>query len=289
MKLNHAEESCVTQGERKRYSEDNPSFFAKYLKYNTAVDRMEKILKQNEEQMYPESKERALELFKIQTVLDDTKPGEYASQTSVDEEIFLQKEAANATAHTAGSKYAGINPNLLINRNHLRKQKTPGSKRADASQAFATMGFVKYKNGTSSGKITDMPDAPRKGRKHQGYDLIGNSVHNTHLHGVIESAGFLNDLGNFVIIKYSNGSRVRIGHMKESTAKWQGKIVKPNEYIGSVGNTGSSSRGAHADFRFMNNDGKLISAEKFKKDLDNLYISTIKLVSNQKTINHHSS
>ncbi len=205
------------------------------------------------------------EQVKIDTALQDYNAGKISKEEFKAAMQDTQRRIVAIQKINTGK----VNANLLINGTYLRSQRTPESTRDTASKAFKSLAFVRTSTGFASGNISDggMPSSPREKGNHKGYDVLGKQVYNTHSDGVVESAGYINDLGNFIIIKYSNGSRVRMGHLATDTSKWQGKTILANQFIGYEGNTGSASHGYHTDFRFMNKAGILISVEQFLKDL----------------------
>ena len=84
--------------------------------------------------------------------------------------------------------------------------------------------------------------------------------------GTVIFAGFTPDFGNYAVIKYSNGSYMRVGHLSTSTSHLQGKRLSAGAYIGMAGSTGYST-GTHLHVDFWDKNRQIISAERFQRGL----------------------
>ena len=93
---------------------------------------------------------------------------------------------------------------------------------------------------------------------HQGLDIStdrGQPVVTT-ADGVVESASYTGDYGNFVVIQHAFGLTTRYGHLSKFNVK-PGQQVKRNEVIGFVGATGRAT-GFHLHYEILAN-GKLLN------------------------------
>jgi murein DD-endopeptidase MepM/ murein hydrolase activator NlpD len=93
---------------------------------------------------------------------------------------------------------------------------------------------------------------------HTGLDIStpkGQPVYAT-AEGVVESASYTGDYGNFLVIKHDFGLTTRYGHLSGFNVK-PGTQVHRGDVIGFVGSTGRST-GAHLHYEIMVN-GKLIN------------------------------
>jgi murein DD-endopeptidase MepM/ murein hydrolase activator NlpD len=84
--------------------------------------------------------------------------------------------------------------------------------------------------------------------------------------GSVIYAGYLSDFGNYVVVKYDNGSYARFGHLSSSTKHLLGKKITPNAFLGYAGSTGRST-GVHLHVDFWDKNRNLISVEKFQKGI----------------------
>jgi murein DD-endopeptidase MepM/ murein hydrolase activator NlpD len=97
---------------------------------------------------------------------------------------------------------------------------------------------------------------------HQGLDIgakIGTPVKST-ADGKVIFAGKQGPLGNLVIIDHGHGLLTRYGHLKKISIN-RGDIVKRNEIIGEVGNTGRST-GSHLHYEVHLN-GVPVNPQKY--------------------------
>jgi len=93
---------------------------------------------------------------------------------------------------------------------------------------------------------------------HQGIDIStekGNPVFAT-ADGIVESAAYNGDYGNFIVVRHDFGLTTRYGHLSAFVAK-PGQRVKRGDIIARVGSTGRST-GAHLHYEILAN-GKLIN------------------------------
>jgi murein DD-endopeptidase MepM/ murein hydrolase activator NlpD len=67
--------------------------------------------------------------------------------------------------------------------------------------------------------------------------------------GVVTSAGWHDQLGNYVCVKHDNGHESRYGHLSKISAQ-KGKRIKQDEKIGLVGQTGLAT-GPHLHFEWL--------------------------------------
>jgi len=68
-------------------------------------------------------------------------------------------------------------------------------------------------------------------------------------HGVVTSAGWHDQLGNYVCVKHDDGNESRYGHLSKISAQ-KGKRIKQDERIGLVGQTGLAT-GPHLHFEWL--------------------------------------
>jgi murein DD-endopeptidase MepM/ murein hydrolase activator NlpD len=109
--------------------------------------------------------------------------------------------------------------------------------------------------GTFGGRADPFTGEPAN---HQGIDIStekGDSVYAT-ADGVVESASYNGDYGNFMVIRHDFGLATRYGHLSAFVVK-PGQIVKRGEIIARVGSTGRST-GAHLHYEILAN-GKLVN------------------------------
>jgi murein DD-endopeptidase MepM/ murein hydrolase activator NlpD len=93
---------------------------------------------------------------------------------------------------------------------------------------------------------------------HQGLDIStekGQPVYAT-ADGVVESASYTGDYGNFIVLTHDFGLSTRYGHLSAFNVS-PGAKVKRGDVIGFVGSTGRST-GAHVHYEVLAN-GKLIN------------------------------
>lgn len=89
---------------------------------------------------------------------------------------------------------------------------------------------------------------------HLGVDFsaqMGNPIYAT-ASGIVEYAGFKDDLGNNVIIDHKNGFKTKYSHMKNLRVR-KGRSVSKGDIIGTIGNTGHTS-GAHLHYEILKDD-----------------------------------
>lgn len=95
---------------------------------------------------------------------------------------------------------------------------------------------------------------------HSGVDMA--CAHGTDIYaameGTVESTGFNNVYGNYVIIRHHSGYKTLYGHMSAILCV-RGRSVTKNTVIGKVGNTGMST-GPHLHFTVFKN-GKQVNPE----------------------------
>ncbi|MEO3945763.1 peptidoglycan DD-metalloendopeptidase family protein [Gorillibacterium sp. CAU 1737] len=90
----------------------------------------------------------------------------------------------------------------------------------------------------------------RWGKLHKGIDLTsGNKNILASDNGVVESAGYRYDYGNYVLINHKNGYKTMYGHLSKISVS-QGQIVEKGEKIGYMGSTGDST-GVHLHFEVI--------------------------------------
>lgn len=178
---------------------------------------------------------------------------------------------ANAKAQV--SKIKATNDSFLLNANYIKTQDVPTYTK-DAVGAFNSLGLLRGKVGQRV--QTDITSRPQQSRtingqesRHIGYDLGATSetkVHSAPMGGSVIYAGYLSDFGNYVVVKYDNGSYARFGHLSSSTKHLLGKKITPNAFLGYAGSTGRST-GVHLHVDFWDKNRNLISVEKFQKGI----------------------
>lgn len=101
-------------------------------------------------------------------------------------------------------------------------------------------------------------------RKHGGTDVAvqggeGVEIRNPNKNGVITFAGFEKSLGYYMLIRYDDGTYMRLLHLKEpkgySMKQMIGQKVSKGAFLGRIGNTGAS-HGAHLHVDFFKRDEK---------------------------------
>lgn len=172
------------------------------------------------------------------------------------------------------NKIAATNDSFLLNANYIKAQPTPVYNRQESINAFKQLGFLRGQAGQRvNPQITSAPNSNRvingKYSPHKGYDLGATTqtrINNCGMSGKVINAGYLNDFGNYVIIKYDNGNYARFGHLSTNTSYLKGKTIPPNANIGLAGSTGYST-GVHLHVDFWDSNKHLISAEQFAKGI----------------------
>jgi murein DD-endopeptidase MepM/ murein hydrolase activator NlpD len=109
--------------------------------------------------------------------------------------------------------------------------------------------------GTFGGRADPFTGEPAN---HQGIDIStekGDPVYAT-ADGIVESASYNGDYGNFMVIRHDFGLATRYGHLSAFVAK-PGAHVKRGDVIARVGSTGRST-GAHLHYEILAN-GKLVN------------------------------
>lgn len=109
--------------------------------------------------------------------------------------------------------------------------------------------------------------SPFTGRRefHQGLDIAaraGTPVAAS-ADGVVVFSGRKGALGNAIVIDHGNGLITRYGHL-QSCLKKQGAVVRREDIVGTVGNTGLST-GPHLHYEVLNN-GVVVNPEKYILD-----------------------
>lgn len=177
---------------------------------------------------------------------------------------------ASAKANMKQTK--ATNDSFLLNANYIKSQQAPAYKAESAIKAFKQLGLERGVVGQKiQPQITSAPNDNRmiNGKKapHKGYDLGATNdtrVHSVNMRGTCVFAGFEpNGFGNYVVIKYDNGTYMRAGHFSTSTKHLQGKTIPAGMYLGNAGSTGFST-GTHLHVDFWNKNRELISVEKFQ-------------------------
>lgn len=176
-----------------------------------------------------------------------------------------------AELQTEYNNIGATNDSFLLNVNYIRSQKAPAYSAAKAINTFNQLGLLRNPNGTKKAAvITSAPDDNRviNGIKsaHKGYDVAATTatrIHNVNMKGEVIYAGYDKGFGNFVVIKYQNGTYARMGHFGTSTAHLKNKIIMPGQYIGRAGSTGYST-GTHLHVDFWDKNRRIISVERFK-------------------------
>lgn len=152
------------------------------------------------------------------------------------------------------------NEDLLLNATYIRSQKAIRYDKAEAEKALQDLGILRGAYGQPlKATITSGPNEARivKGQINthtNSYDVgatLQTSVHSLPKKGVVIRAGKLNDFGNFVIIRYEDGTYVRMGHLSTSTGHLLNKVIPEGGYIGKAGSSGMST-GVHLHVDFWN-------------------------------------
>ena len=183
----------------------------------------------------------------------------------------IQDTERIAEAKVKLKNFKATNDSFLLNANYIRTQTAPIYNRERAIAAFNQLGLERN---TIGAKVkADVTSAPNDNRKingkaapHKGYDLGATpqtKIHNVNMSGTVIYAGYDKGFGNYAVIKYDNGSYMRVGHMATSTSHLQGKTILAGQYIGNAGSTGFST-GTHLHVDFWDKNRQLISVERFK-------------------------
>lgn len=183
----------------------------------------------------------------------------------------IQDTERIAEAKVKLKNFKATNDSFLLNANYIRTQTAPIYNRERAIAAFNQLGLERN---TIGAKVkADVTSAPNDNRKingkaapHKGYDLGATpqtKIHNVNMKGTVIYAGYDKGFGNYAVIKYDNGSYMRVGHMATSTSHLQGKTILGGQYIGNAGSTGFST-GTHLHVDFWDKNRQLISVERFK-------------------------
>lgn len=170
--------------------------------------------------------------------------------------------------------FKATNDSFLLNANYIKSQQAPAYNAERAVSAFKQLGLERGKIGQKiNPQITSAPNDARKingkAAPHKGYDLAATNetrIHTAPMDGTVIFAGFTPDFGNYAVIKYSNGSYMRVGHLSTSTSHLQGKRLSAGAYIGMAGSTGYST-GTHLHVDFWDKNRQIISAERFQRGL----------------------
>lgn len=166
------------------------------------------------------------------------------------------------------------NDSFLLNANYIKSQQAPSYNAERAVNAFKQLGLERGKLGQKiNPQVTSAPNDNRKinGKTapHKGYDLAATDetrIHSAGMKGTCIYAGFLPDFGNYAVIKYDNGTYMRVGHLSTSTRHLQGKVIPAGMYLGNAGSTGFST-GTHLHVDFWNKNRQLINVESFQRQM----------------------
>jgi len=166
------------------------------------------------------------------------------------------------------------NDSFLLNANYIKSQQAPAYNAETAIVAFKQLGLERGNVGQKiKPQVTSRPNDNRviKGKPapHKGYDLaatLETNIHSAPMDGVVIYAGFARDFGNYAVIKYNNGTYMRVGHLSTSTSHLQGKRIPAGSYIGKAGSTGFST-GTHLHVDFWDKNRRIISAERFTRGI----------------------
>ena len=187
-------------------------------------------------------------------------------------QLQMIEEAAQTKVYQKSNK--AKNTSFLLNANYIKSQQAPAYNADRAISAFRQLGLERGKVGQKiNPQITSAPNDNRKinGKlaPHKGYDLGATNetrIHTAPMDGVCIYAGFLPDFGNFAVIKYSNGSYMRVGHLSTSTNHLVNKRIPAGSYIGRAGSTGYST-GTHLHVDFWDKNLNLVSVERFQRGI----------------------
>lgn len=170
--------------------------------------------------------------------------------------------------------FKATNDSFLLNANYIKSQQAPAYNAERAVSAFKQLGLERGKIGQKiNPQITSAPNDARKinGKPapHKGYDLAATNetrIHSVNMKGTCIYAGFLPDFGNYAVIKYDNGTYMRVGHLSTSTRHLQGNVIPAGMYLGNAGSTGFST-GTHLHVDFWNKKRQLINVESFQRQM----------------------
>jgi murein DD-endopeptidase MepM/ murein hydrolase activator NlpD len=179
-----------------------------------------------------------------------------------------------AQAKAQLKEFRATNDSFLLNKNYIISQHAPAYNAKPAIDAFKQLGLERGQLGQKiNPQVTSAPNDNRKinGKlaPHKGYDLGATSetrIHTAPMDGVCIFAGKNDDFGNYAVIKYSNGTYMRVGHLSTSTTHLQGKRIPAGGYIGKAGSTGYST-GIHLHVDFWNKNREIISVERFQRGI----------------------
>lgn len=208
---------------------------------------------------------------KINQIIIEANNGTITAEEARAKLVEIDRKAA-AIAKLSQSK--ATNDSFLLNANYIQAQNTPKYNAQEAQKAFSQLGLLR---GSVGQKVkTDITSAPVSTRTvkgqtkaHKGYDLAATTqtnINNCSMGGKVISAGYLNDFGNYIVIKYDNGSYARFGHLSTKTGHLNGKRVNPYDSLGKAGSTGFST-GVHLHVDFWDKNRQLISVEQFAKGI----------------------
>lgn len=166
------------------------------------------------------------------------------------------------------------NDSFLLNANYIKSQKAPRYNATTAVSAFNQLGLERGKIGQKvKTQVTSAPNDGRvikgKASPHKGYDLAATNetkIHSPQMKGTCIFAGYDKGFGNYAVIKYENGTYMRIGHLSTSTAHLQGRTILGGMYLGRAGSTGFST-GTHLHVDFWNKNREIISVEQFARGI----------------------
>lgn len=186
----------------------------------------------------------------------------------------MQQLERIAQAKVQMKNFKATNDSFLLNANYIKTQAAPAYNAQRAVNAFKQLGLERGKLGQKiNPQVTSAPNDNRKingkAAPHKGYDLAATKetkIHSAPMDGTVVYAGFLPDFGNYAVIKYTNGSYMRVGHLATSTTHLQGKRISAGSYIGTAGSTGYST-GIHLHVDFWDKNRQIISAERFQRGL----------------------
>ena len=194
------------------------------------------------------------------------------TKTPEEVRLGLQQLERITQAKARMKQNRAVNDSFLLNANYIRSQTAPMYKADTAINAFKRLGLERGKVGQKiQPQITSAPNDNRvvrgKSAPHKGYDLAATNdtrVHSVNMKGTCIYAGYEpNGFGNYVVIKYDNGTYMRAGHFSTSTKHLQGKTIPAGMYLGNAGSTGFST-GTHLHVDFWDRNRQLIGVERFQ-------------------------
>lgn len=186
----------------------------------------------------------------------------------------LQQLERIAIAASQKKQNKASNDSFLLNANYVKSQSAPQYNPKTAEAAFKQLALER---GTLGQKVkpvvTSAPNDNRvingKRAAHKGYDLAATkqtAIHSAPMNGTVIYAGYLKDFGNYAVIKYDNGTYMRVGHLSTTTGHLQGKKIAAGQFIGRAGSTGFST-GTHLHVDFWDKNRQIISAERFQRGI----------------------